>query len=62
MCIRDSGRLLLASSAGELVAVSPESGEVGERIALGAAVNVTPIVADGTLYMLTDDGTLLARR
>ena len=56
------GRLLLASSAGELVAVSPESGEVGERIALGAAVNVTPIVADGTLYMLTDDGTLLARR
>jgi hypothetical protein len=33
-----------------------------ETIEIEEAVNVSPVVADGTLYLLADDGTLIARR
>lgn len=56
------GRLVLASSTGELVALSPETGEVLERQSLGEAINLPPVLANGTLYLLSDEGTLFARR
>jgi outer membrane protein assembly factor BamB len=57
-----SDRLLLASSEGEAVSVSPYTGEALGRIDLGGSVSLPPIVADGTVYFLTDRGDLLAYR
>lgn len=56
------GQLILASSRGDLYFVSPEDGSVLRAIELDDPVNVTPIVADATLYLLTDEGELLAYR
>jgi outer membrane protein assembly factor BamB len=57
-----SDRLLLASSEGEVVSVSPYTGEVLGKTSLAGAVSVPPVVADGTVFFLTDDGELLAYR
>ena len=55
-------RLLLASSEGDLVSVSPYTGEILGRTSAGSAVTVPPAIADGTVYYLTDGGELLAFR
>jgi outer membrane protein assembly factor BamB len=55
-------RLLLASSEAEVVSVSPYTGEVLGRVALDGPVSLPPVVADGTVYLLTDRGDLLAYR
>ena len=57
-----SGKIYVASSTGELLALDPTNGEISERVDLGEPVNVPPVVADGTIYFLTDDGSLIARR
>ncbi len=55
-------RLLLAGNNGTAVSVSPYDGEVLGRIDLPGAAAVSPVVADRTLYVLTDGGTLVAYR
>ncbi len=55
-------RLLLASSQAEVVSVSPYTGEVLGREELEGPVTLPPVVADGTVYFLTDRGDLLAYR
>ncbi len=55
-------RLILASSLGEVVSLSPYTGEVLSKIDVGDPVNVTPVVARETLYILSDDGRLIAYR
>jgi outer membrane protein assembly factor BamB len=57
-----SDRLLLASSEGEVVSVSPYTGEILGKASLAGPVTVPPVVADGTVFFLTDDGELLAYR
>ena len=57
-----SDRLLLASSEGEVVSVSPYTGEVLGRVELGGPVSVPPAVADGTVFFLTDGAELVAFR
>jgi len=56
------GQLILASSEGNLYFVSPEDGSVTRAIDLDDPVNVSPVVADATLYLLTDEGELIAYR
>ena len=56
------GQIILASSDGRLVTVNPSDGAIGDYINIEEPVNVTPVVADGTLYVLTDEGSLIARR
>ena len=56
------GHLLAGSSDGELVALSPFDGTILQQIDVGAPIRQPPIVADGTIYLLTDDGTLHAFR
>jgi outer membrane protein assembly factor BamB len=58
--IRD--RLLAGSSDGELVSISPYTGEILGRLEVGAPIRQPPIVADGSIYLLTDDGVLHAYR
>ena len=55
-------RLLLAGSDGELLAMSPYNGEILGRLPLDAPVLTPPIVADGTVFVLTENAELLAYR
>lgn len=54
------GRLFLANSLGEAVTVDPLTGAVEGRIALGGPVYITPVTAGGVIYVLTDEGRLVA--
>lgn len=56
------GQLFLASSQGEGVLISPADGAIKQQIKLGGRVFVPPIAANGTVYVLTDDGKLVALR
>jgi outer membrane protein assembly factor BamB len=55
-----AGRLLVGTSASELVSLDPASGEVSARLPLPAGLTMQPIVASGLLLATTDDATLLA--
>jgi outer membrane protein assembly factor BamB len=56
------GRLLLGSSNGLLVAVNPSTGEIAGQQNLSGPVATAPSVAGGTVYVVTDDATLVALR
>ncbi len=53
-------RLWLASSNGQLVAVDALSGNIATQTDLGYPVMITPVVAEGRLYVLTDKAKLIA--
>lgn len=55
-------RLLLGSSRGEVVALSPYTGRNLGTFRVSGGVAVTPIVADGNLYVFTDSARLYALR
>ncbi|MBM3491364.1 MAG: pyrrolo-quinoline quinone [Alphaproteobacteria bacterium] len=55
-------RLVLVSSHGQALSLSPYSGEVIGRMNLPDGAAIAPVVADGTLFILTDGGRLLALR
>lgn len=55
-------RLIVASSEGQLVNVSPADGAVQTTTKAGGPVLLPPIVAEGTLFILTNDGRLTAWR
>lgn len=56
------GRLILAGTAGRVLEINPETGEILRQWDSGGTVAIPPIVAGGTLYLLTEDGTLSAYR
>ncbi|WP_326523928.1 PQQ-like beta-propeller repeat protein [Sphingomonas sp.] len=55
-------RLWLANSLGEIVAASPTDGQVQTTMGAKGAFGLSPVVANGTLYLLSDEGTLTAYR
>ncbi len=55
-------RLVVAGTNGEALAVSPYTGEILGRQGLPAKAAVAPIVAAETLYIVTDDASLIALR
>ncbi|OIQ98409.1 outer membrane protein assembly factor BamB precursor [mine drainage metagenome] len=57
-----SNRLVVVSSAGEAMAVSPYTGKVLGSVELSDGVTIAPIVADGTLLFVTTAGDLVAYR
>jgi outer membrane protein assembly factor BamB len=57
-----SDKLILASSDGYMEAVSPYTGELLGRVELAGGTSVAPIVADGVVYIYTDDAKLVALR
>jgi outer membrane protein assembly factor BamB len=56
------GRLVLAGSNETALSVNPADGKIIGRQELRGAAAVTPIAAAGTLFILTDDGSLQAFR
>jgi outer membrane protein assembly factor BamB len=57
-----SGRILLASNSGELVAVNARTGEVERSVNLGESVTVGPIAVGDSVYFVTDEARLIAVR
>ncbi|CAK0743934.1 outer membrane protein assembly factor BamB [uncultured Gammaproteobacteria bacterium] len=55
-------RLWLVGSTEELVGLAPETGDVVTRIRLPGPAMISPVVANGTLFVLMDNGTLVAFR
>ncbi|MFZ5609209.1 MAG: PQQ-binding-like beta-propeller repeat protein [Pseudomonadota bacterium] len=55
-------RLLVASSHGYLLSISPYSGEVMSGLRIDEGTHLPPILANETLYLLTDDGVVSAYR
>lgn len=56
------GRLIVANSNRDLYALNPDTGAVVSRNRLPGGVTVRPIVVNNTLYVLTEDATLIAMR
>jgi outer membrane protein assembly factor BamB len=57
-----SDRLVLVSSIGTAVSVSPYTGELLGRTDIPSGAYIAPVVANGTLYLLTNDAQLVALR
>ncbi|MFM9853484.1 MAG: PQQ-binding-like beta-propeller repeat protein [Sphingomonadaceae bacterium] len=55
-------RLILASSRGAMVSVSATDGTVQSQSKIGGTVLLSPIVANNMLFMLTNEGRLIAWR
>ncbi len=56
------GRLILTASDGQVVEAAPDTGKLLRTWKAGQPVSVPPLVANATLYLLTDDGVLSAWR
>jgi len=57
-----SDRLIVLSSNGDALSISPYSGRLLSKLELPHGARVAPIAANGTVYILTDDGDLIALR
>lgn len=56
------GRLLAFSTDGRAAEINPEEGTLIREWKTGEDIRISPIVADGTLYLLSEDGDLVAYR
>ncbi len=57
-----SDRLIVTSSEGTALSISPYTGKLLGQLDLPGDVTIAPIVADKTLLMVTDEGELVAYR
>jgi len=57
-----SDRLLIGGSTGELLALSPYTGEVTGKLELHEPMRLAPVIANRTIYILADSGRLIALR
>src|SRR6516164_421176 len=57
-----SDRLIVLSSAGDAISISPYTGDPLGREEMSAGGYMSPVIAENSLYVLTDDGNLSAYR
>jgi outer membrane protein assembly factor BamB len=55
-------RLIIAGTNGALINVSPADGSFQSQVRIKDGVSFQPVVANNTLYLLSDNGTLIAYR
>jgi hypothetical protein len=55
-----SNKLIVVSSEGYAEALSPYTGTLMGRVEIPGGTSIAPIVADETLYILTNDAELVA--
>jgi outer membrane protein assembly factor BamB len=55
-------RLVIAGTNGALINVDPVSGTFQSQVKIKDGVSFQPVVANNTLYLLTDGGSLIAYR
>ena len=56
------GVLWLASNKGQLVGVDAQTGRVAQKLSVGGPVYIAPVIASGTMLVLTDKAQLVAFR
>ena len=56
------GRLLIVSSTGALIEIAPETGAIIGQSNIGKQLYIPPVVANGAVYLMADDATLIAMR
>lgn len=56
------GRLIIVGTGGRVAEIDPGTGKLLDQWTTGKNLTIPPIVAGQTLYLLGDDGTLLAYR
>jgi len=56
------GRLIVTGSNGVMINVDPTTGSFQSQTNIGAAISLSPVVANSTLYILDDRGRLTAFR
>jgi outer membrane protein assembly factor BamB len=57
-----SNRLIVTSSNGYAEAISPYDGRLAGRVEIPSATTIAPVVANGVLYLYTNDAELVALR
>ena len=57
-----SDRLLVTGSLGEMLALSPYTGEIIGKVDMHAPIRLGPVISNRTIYVLTDTGRLIALR
>jgi outer membrane protein assembly factor BamB len=57
-----SDRLVLVSSDGHAISISPYTGQLIGRVEIPDGTYISPVVANGTLYLLTNSAELVALR
>jgi outer membrane protein assembly factor BamB len=60
--IMAGGRLLLTATNGRIIEYNPSTGAETAKWDTKHTIHIAPIIANGTLYLLSDDGSLLAYR
>lgn len=58
--IMASGRLFIASSRGKTITLNPQNGTILNRGEVGGDVFVPPVIANETIYVVTDEAKLIA--
>ena len=57
-----TNRLIVVSSEGNVLALSPQNGETVSELKVGQPIYIEPIAAAGKIFVLTDKGGLIAIR
>lgn len=57
--VTDKG-LVIISASGKILYIDPKNGNVRKCVEIGHPLSVPPIVVDGVMYVLCDDGCLIA--
>ncbi len=60
--VMGGGRLIVVSAEGTLANISPQTGKLMSTLDLGTGVYIAPVIANGMIYVLADDATLIALR
>lgn len=55
-----NGHLVIASSEGDVIALSPQNGETVSELKVGQSIYIEPIAASGKIFVLTDQAQLIA--
>lgn len=54
------GSLVLTGTGGEILFLSPKDGKEQKKLKASSSISLPPVLADGTLYVLTDSADLIA--
>ena len=57
-----SDSLVVLSSDGRAIALNPKTGEVLKTLKIGSSLLTSPVAVNGMIYLITDDGDLVAIR
>ncbi|WP_170984643.1 PQQ-binding-like beta-propeller repeat protein [Rhodoligotrophos defluvii] len=60
--VMGGGRLIAVSSTGTVATINPQDGQIINQMNLERPFFIPPIIANNTLYLLANDGTLIALR